>query len=771
MLFPAGSVIHVFMPKQPDFSDLFALANGLPQLCWLADPGGSIFWYNDRWMQFTGLTVDEMLGWGWKHVHDPAHLDRVVASFSAAIESGQDWEDTFPLRRQDGAWRWFLSRATPSRDTNGDIVRWIGTNTDVTDSLQQEAETVLNERRYRSLVEAVSQIVWRATSAGKLIGDTTPWESFTGQTHAELAELGWLDAIHPEDRELTMATWTEAVSTHSIYEMEHRMRRADGEWRHVSARGAPVMNDQGEITEWVGIHTDVTARKMGEIELQRAKEAAEAANLAKSQFIANMSHELRTPLSAVIGYSEMLEEEVQDAGMSHMLADLHKINEAARHLLSMISDVLDLSKIEANRMTVYAENFSIDGLLRSVSDTVASLIAKKGNTLVIDAPQLFGALHTDQVKLRQCLFNLLGNAAKFTANGTITLRVRQFKRDHTEWIEFAVTDSGIGMNPEQLAQLFERFVQADASTTRRYGGTGLGLSITRAFTELMGGEVDVQSEEGRGSTFSIRIPVELPEQAAEPIEAIEATPRDDTVLIIDDDAGTRDLIARYLQREGFVTRQANDGRAGLAMAKALRPRVVLLDVMMPQMDGWSVLTAIRNDPDLSTTPVIMVSFVHEEGLAASLGANDYLTKPIEWDELRKVLARYRQSAVGDDILVVDDDDDTRTRLTTMLNRSGFKVRAAADGVTALTMTEEAKPAIVLLDLMMPDMDGFTVLKKLREREEWHDIAVVILTAKDITPAERNFLQGEADQILTKGNTTFRELADQLRGLIPAQTQD
>ncbi len=757
------------MLKQPDFSDLFALANGLPQLCWLADPEGSIFWYNDRWLQYTGLTAEEMIGWGWKQVHDPAHLDRVVASFSAAVASGIDWEDTFPLRRQDGVWRWFLSRATPSRDTNGDVVRWVGTNTDVTENLKQEAEIFQNERRYRSLVEAVSQIVWRVTPAGELIGDTAPWASFTGQTEEQFAGLGWLDAIHPDDRDATIQTWNEAVRTQSIYEMEHRMLRADGEWRHVSARGAPVLNGAGEIFEWVGIHTDVTARKLVEIELQRAKEAAEAANLAKSQFIANMSHELRTPLSAVIGYSEMLEEEVQDAGMSHMLGDLHKINEAARHLLSMISDVLDLSKIEANRMTVYAENFPIDSLLKSVSDTVASLIAKKGNTLVIDAPQLFGALHTDQVKLRQCLFNLLGNAAKFTNQGTITLRVRQFKRDHADWIEFAVSDSGIGMNQEQLSQLFERFVQADASTTRRYGGTGLGLSITRAFTELMGGEVDVASEEGRGSTFTIRIPVELPEQAAEPIETVEATPRDDTVLIIDDDAGTRDLISRYLQREGFVTRQASDGRTGLAMAKALRPRVVLLDVMMPQMDGWSVLTAIRSDPDLATTPVIMVSFVHEEGLAASLGANDYLTKPIEWDELRNVLARYRQSAVGDDILVVDDDDDTRTRLTTMLNRSGFKVRAAADGPSALAMADEAKPAIVLLDLMMPDMDGFTVLKQLRSRPDWEDIAVVILTAKDITPAEREFLHGEADQILTKGNTTYRELADQLRGLIPSST--
>ena len=757
------------MPKQPDFSDLVALANGLPQLCWLADTSGSIFWYNDRWVQFTGLAVDEMIGWGWDKVQDPEHLDRVVSSFKQAIEAGQDWEDTFPLRRHDGAWRWFLSRATPSRDAEGNIIRWIGTNTDISEAIEQEQEMVRKEHRYRSLVEAVSQIVWRTTVTGELMGDTSPWRDFTGQSEADIAGLGWLDAIHPDDRDGTMAAWNDAVARRGIYKVEHRMRRADGEWRYVAGRGAPVLDDDGRVLEWVGIHTDVTTRKTAEIELQRAKEAAEAANLAKSQFIANMSHELRTPLSAVIGYSEMLEEEVQDAGMSHMLGDLQKINEAARHLLSMISDVLDLSKIEANRMTAFAEAFSVDALLKSVADMVSSLVGKRGNTLLIDAPQPLGGMHTDQVKLRQCLFNLLGNAAKFTERGTITLRVRRFEREQRDWVEFAVEDSGIGLTPEQLAGLFERFVQADSSTTRRYGGTGLGLSITRAFTELMGGEVDVTSEQGRGSTFIIRVPVELAEAPAEPIEAVEMTPRDDSVLIIDDDPGTRDLIARYLQREGFVTRQAGDGKTGLAMAKALHPRVVLLDVMMPQMDGWSVLSAIRGDPDLAATPVIMVSFVHEEGLAASLGANDYLAKPIEWDELRTVLARYRLGAIGDDILVVDDDADTRTRLTAMLNRSGFKVRAAADGPTALTMTEEAKPAVVLLDLMMPDMDGFMVLKQLRAREDWQDIAVVILTAKDITADERQLLQGEADQILTKGNTTYRELAEQLRGLSPTGT--
>ena len=755
------------MSQQPDFHDLAALADGLPHLCWLADGTGSIFWYNERWIDFTGLTSEEMVGWGWKQVHDPEHLDRVVASYRAAIEAGRAWDDTFPLRRHDGTWRWFLSRALPSRDASGAVIRWIGTNTDITESIEQDRELRRNERRYRSLVQAVSQIAWRAGPDGVLIGDTSPWNRFTGQSEAESAGHGWMEAIHPDDRERTAEIWQAALTQRHGYEIEHRMRRADGEWRYMHGRAAPVIDDDGGVAEWVGIHTDVTPRKTAELELQRAKEEADAANLAKSQFIANMSHELRTPLSAVIGYSEMLEEEAQDAGLPEMLSDLRKINEAARHLLSLVSDVLDLSKIEANRMTAYAEPFSLDPLLRSVADTVQSLVAKRGNRLVLDVAPSLGGMHTDQVKLRQCLLNLLGNAAKFTSDGTITLAARPLERDGRDWVEFAVSDTGIGMSPDQLAQLWGRFVQADSSTTRRYGGTGLGLSLTRAFAVLMGGDVDVSSEQGRGSTFIVRVPVELAQaEAEEPIEPV--APRADTVLIIDDDAGTRDLIARTLQREGFAIRHAPDGKIGLAMVRALRPAVVLLDVMMPQMDGWSVLSAIRADPALADTPVVMISFVHEEGLAASLGANDYLTKPIEWNELRTVLSRYRHGAAGDDVLVVDDEADTRARLTAMLNRSGFKVRAAADGPTALAMTAEVAPAVVLLDLLMPDMDGFSVLKALRARAEWQHIPVVVLTAKDITPAERQFLQGEADQILTKGTTSFRELAEQLRGLAPAK---
>ena len=484
------------------------LVDALPQICFLTSPDGAAVWVNAAWREFTGAPEATLLGRGWFSFLSASHVERIHAQFSGPVET---WRQSAPLRRVDGEFRWFLLSGHPMRDEGGAAAGWSVVALDETETRQARAEIAREGRRYRSLVEAVSTIVWRATSDGRLLGETSAWEEFTGQTAEQTAHLGWLDAVHADDRERTFAAWREAVDARRLYRVEHRLRRKDGKWRHMLARGAPVIDDEGQILEWVGIHTDDTERKEIEIELQRAKETAEEANLAKSQFLANMSHELRTPLSAVIGYTELLEEEAQESGVTQMLGDLHKINEAARHLLAMIGDVLDLSRIEANRMTVFAEPFTVDMLLKGVADTAEALIAKNGNRLQLAATGDLGEMHSDQVKLRQCLLNLLGNAAKFTKDGDIELRVRRYERGGAPWLEFAVKDSGIGMSPPQLEHLFQRFVQADSSTTRRYGGSGLGLSITRAFVDLLGGEVAVESEEGAGSTFTISVPAELSE--------------------------------------------------------------------------------------------------------------------------------------------------------------------------------------------------------------------------------------------------------------------
>jgi len=687
-------------------------------------------------------------------LHEVLEARRMVADIDVAVHS-----KTSPARLREFQFGFYpLPTAAGAGTAGAGLVV-----TDVTIRKRVERRLRESEERFRTLIETSAAIVWTTTSSGELSGPQPSWTAFTGQAPAEFAGLGWLQAVHPDDRDATVEAWNQAVAGHALYAIDHRLRRADGEWRTMAVRGVPILDD-GETREWVGTHTDITERKRAEEELSAAKSAAEAANRAKSQFLANMSHELRTPLSAVIGYSEMMEEEMEEAGDEGLLGDVRKIQSNARHLLSLINDVLDLSKIEAERMTTFAETFAVEELVRGVASTVESLVQQKSNEIVLDLAPDLGEMHTDQVKLRQCLFNLVSNAAKFTEGGRIVLRATRSGNE----VVFSVADSGIGMTPEQLEGLFQRFSQADVSTTRRFGGTGLGLAITRAFCHLLGGDVQVTSTYGEGSTFTIRLPAEMPEQPAEEAEAPSpAGSGQHVVLVVDDDPAQRDLLTRFLEREGFSVRTAADGRTGIELARTQHPRAILLDVMMPQMDGWSVLSALKADPDLATIPVVMVTFVNEPALSESLGAAETVLKPVEWDRLKAVMERFRGDA--GDILVVDDDPDARARLRSVLERNGWTVSEAANGREALDTVAHAPPQLILLDLTMPVMDGFAFLHELRQRPGCNEIPVVVLTARDLDADERKRLGG-ADRVLSKGETNLRLLAGELRALTPSHAE-
>ncbi|TXM87415.1 response regulator, partial [Methylobacterium sp. WL116] len=491
---------------------------------------------------------------------------------------------------------------------------------------------------------------------------------------------------------------------------------------------------------------------------------AEEHSRAKSRFLANMSHELRTPLSAVIGYSEMLEEEAEELGQDSLLKDLGKIKSNAQHLLGLINDVLDLSKVEAEKMELYPEDIDVTAFVTDAAGTVEALVAKKGNVLGLDVADDVGRARTDATKLRQCVFNLLSNAAKFTEGGTITLSAAREVDVDGDWLRFTVRDTGIGMSPEQVGRLFERFTQADESTTRNYGGTGLGLALSRAFAQLLGGDITVDSVEGQGTSFTLRVPAVAPERAVAAAPAAPAVPENqmtvgDLVLVIDDEASQRELMTRFLERQRFAVRTAGDGRTGLDLAKSLKPRAILLDVMMPEMDGWSVLAALKADPETAGIPVVMVSFVADAALSASLGAIEAVPKPVDWARLRTILDQFR--AADGDVLVVDDDADMRHRLRTVLERNGWSVREAGNGCEALDQVRHGVPRLVLLDLTMPVMDGFSFLDRLRDLPGCTEVPVVVLSARDVTAAERDRLSG-ADQVLRKGDTSLQDIATELR---------
>jgi signal transduction histidine kinase/DNA-binding response OmpR family regulator len=523
-----------------------------------------------------------------------------------------------------------------------------------------------------------------------------------------------------------------------------------------------------------------TLREVNE-QLAKSETRALTATEAKSQFLANMSHELRTPLNAIIGYSEMLQEEVQEIGQAQFAADLEKIHAAAKHQLSLINDILDLSKIEAGKMSLYLETFDIARAVQDVAATIRPLVAKNGNQLEIHCPPDLGTMRADQTKVRQILFNLLSNATKFTQKGVVRLEARALAAAAAApaSFNFLVSDTGIGMSPEQLARLFQAFSQAEASTTRKYGGTGLGLAISKRFCQMMGGDLTATSELGKGSTFAVTLPVEVGEAprtlqtgaAGGPdTAAVTAAKRLSSILVIDDEASARDLIQRALTKEGYQVETAASGPEGCARARQLKPSAITLDVMMPGMDGWAVLTVLKADPATADIPVVMLTVVDDKNLGFALGAADYLIKPIEWERLISVLEKHRRHLASSRLLVIEDDPDTREMLRRVAQNNGWEVVEAENGKVGLDCIAKSVPGVILLDLMMPEMDGFTFLEELRLRPEYSRIPVIVVTAKDLTPDDRRRLNGHVIKVLQKGGHSTRELLEELNRVLQTATQ-
>ena len=506
--------------------------------------------------------------------------------------------------------------------------------------------------------------------------------------------------------------------------------------------------------------------------LAKAVKDAEEASKAKSSFLARMSHELRTPLNAIIGYSEILHEDAVDDGSTRTADDLDKVLNAARHLLGLINDVLDISKIEAGKMELYLENFEVPKLVSEVIATAAPLISKKGNTLALDCPADVGGMHADATKLRQMLLNLLSNASKFTEHGTITLKVTRVAA--TETLEFAVIDTGIGMTPEQLGRLFQAFSQADASTASRYGGTGLGLAISKQFAQMMNGDITVTSEAGVGSCFTIRLPASVETKKPKVVNQTSlrltrspfATEKRPKILVIDDDKDIRSVITEILDQSGYEVFTAASGQQGLDLAAQMIPNLIILDLMMPGMDGWTVLTKLQHKPALADIPVIILSGASGLEMAMSLGAAAVLFKPVDATQLTAEIAAQLAPLPPSYILLVEDDADSRTLITRLLDGEGWSSRSAINGNAALRILKQASPAMIILDLKMAGMNGFELLELIGKNPVWSKIPVVIVTSMDLTADMRDYLTPRTVRILYKGRFSREDLINVIRPAVP-----
>jgi signal transduction histidine kinase/CheY-like chemotaxis protein len=498
-----------------------------------------------------------------------------------------------------------------------------------------------------------------------------------------------------------------------------------------------------------------------------AKEEAEQANATKSQFLATMSHELRTPLNAIIGYADIIYEdleyeELENLDRDTILNDAGRIRQSGRLLLELINDVLDLSKVEAGKIELFRESIELDHMCDALDGTMQSLIKPTGNVFEIINESNHTRLYTDRTRLRQILLNLLSNAAKFTHQGTITLRINDRPGD---LICFEVEDEGIGMSHEQLERIFEAFVQADSTTTREYGGTGLGLALSKNFATLLGGTLEAESKRGEGSVFRLTIPVGVLEETQDDAQSSGSS----HILLVDDDQVLLEYFERAMQRTGYRVTTASDGQQALDLLRQddLDIDAVLLDLKMPGLSGWEVLAEIKSDASLAEIPVIIISGDDEHMRAMSLGVSDYLIKPIERDALLRALRQsLLDSARGKEnakVLVVDDEHDNRALIQRLLKNQNFILDFAMDGLEAIDVLEESErlPDVVLLDLMMPKMDGFEVIERLQQHEEWSKIPVIIVTAKDLDEAERSFLEARAEEVLTRSGLTRQQLLDRM----------
>jgi PAS domain S-box-containing protein len=562
-----------------------------------------------------------------------------------------------------------------------------------------------------------------------------------------------LEYLSEEQRKIAQEDDLELIRDGGYNQKETEVVYADGSVHKVMYWRTTFELAGGVPGGMIGGFFDITELKSLQDDLEQARDAADAANKAKSEFLA--------------------------IGQEDFIPDLQKINKAGTHLLALINDVLDLAKIESGKMDAFPENIDLEILIDEVSATAHPLLEKNNNTLAIERGKDLDMAYQDLTKVRQTLFNLLSNAAKFTHDGTITLRVDRIKQDGVDWLTLAVSDTGIGIAADKLDHVFEEFSQADGSTTRDYGGTGLGLSISRRFCELLGGDLTLQSKVGEGSTFTIRIPATLPGTKLQPLQGetetesraesgtLHKVEAGDTILVIDDDPEAREIIERFLVKDGFNVVTAASGEQGLRLAHECQPVAITLDVMMPGMDGWSVLRVLKADPELHKIPVIMLTMIDDQTRGYSLGAVDYLTKPVDRELLHKTLNRYHCADKVCPVLLVEDDVATRTLMVQALEKAGWMVSEAGNGQEALDMMPDIQPRLILLDLMMPVMDGFGFLAAIRARPEWRHVPVIVITAKDLTAEDRARLAGNVEEVLEKTAYTREQLLEHVRAAVAA----
>ena len=624
------------------------MAESISQLAWMGDETGALFWYNQRWYDYTGTTFEEMKGWGWEKVHDPVELKRLLVTWRKALETGEAFEETFPLRSKDGEFRWFLTRANPIRDEKGKVLRWFGTNTDITEQRELAARLQEAKDRFEYVTEAMPQLVWiDRGDDGSCYYMNQQWTAYTGAKLDDLLGYKWLDFLHPDDKERTAEAWNMAVAGKADYDIEYRIRRYDGEYRWFKVRGVPHIEDESIVTNWYGTCTEIQ-------DLVEAREKAEAANIAKSEFLATMSHEIRTPMNAVIGLSTIL---ASTAPLTPRQTEfIRTLRLSADSLLGLINDLLDIAKIEAHTVELEIIPFSVDALMHEIVSMMSMRATEKNLNFEYKGQNLKNKTFLgDKTRIQQIVVNLCSNALKFTERGGVTIYASYADNALSQSVKnvcLIIEDTGIGIPPDKLETIFHKFVQADSSINRKYGGTGLGLAITKTLAEIMDGTITVESSYGKGSKFTVCLPLELEKEGKLNEENLGIAPatlsevietRRPRVLLVEDYAPNVMVVTAYLDQFGYSYDVASNGRIGADMARKGDYFAVLMDVQMHQMNGFAATQLIRSNEQHDQKPPLHIIGMTAHAMAGdrerclAAGMDDYIAKPFSPKDLQDKL--------------------------------------------------------------------------------------------------------------------------------------
>jgi PAS domain S-box-containing protein len=598
-------------------------------------------------------------------------------------------------------------------------------------------------------------------------------EQLLGFGRDELIGKNDFDFFPADQAELFTAADRKTLRNRQLVDIPEESIQTNGRGtRLLHTKKIPILDAAGEPSFLLGISEDITEGKKAREALLEAQQEAVRANRAKSQFLANMSHELRTPLNAILGFSELLSDDSTDRfDPATRQRFLHQIHSSGYHLLQLINDILDLSKVEAGQMELHLRPVELGSLIDEVRATVEPLAQGKAISLNIEpSPQL--PMVADAGKMRQMLLNLVSNAIKFTPEGG---RIDIRRRLAGPWVEIAVSDSGIGIATADLGRLFTEFQQLDAGPGRQQEGTGLGLALTKRFAELHGGQVTVESAAGKGSTFTLRLPLQAtaprtPTALAAPHVAAIDLDRP-LVLVVEDNPQAAEILARHLDAGGFRIERAHTGTEAITLARELKPAAITLDILLPEMDGWEVLNRLKADEATGNIPVVVVSVIDNPELGRALGALDYFVKPVNGKALLSRLSKYTFATTNGlvRLLLVDDEPGNLDLLEALLKPAGFDVLRAGSGREGIDMAASQLPNLILLDLLMPDLSGFDVVGALRANEATRGIPIMILTSKAITADDKRALNGQVTAIFDRNSVAGTELTAWLRGIV-AQTR-